>query len=79
MEKLLKIDNDMYAPYVTWEGKQKVTYLELLKALYVTVKAEKLFWQKLTTHLVENLGFMINPYDSCVANWVIEGNQCMIV
>ena len=79
MEKLLKIDNEMYAPYVTWEGKQKVMYVKLLKALYGTIKAATLFWQELTTHLVENLGFTINPYDSCVANWMIDRKQTMIV
>ena len=30
-------------------------------------------------HLVDDWGFTINPYDSCIANQVIEGKQCMIV
>ena len=79
VDKLLKIDEEMYAPYVTWEGSQKVMYVELLKALYGTIKAAKLFWEKMTNHLVKDWGFTINPYDSCVANKVINGKQCTIV
>ena len=78
VEKLLKINHDMYAPYVTWERKQKVMYVELLKALYGTIKVAK-YWQKLTTHLMDDLGFLINPYDSCMANQMIDGKQCTIV
>jgi hypothetical protein len=36
---LLEIDPDMYEPYVVYEGKEKVLYLELLKALYGTLRA----------------------------------------
>ena len=41
VDKLIKIDEEMYAPYVIWEGRQKVMYVELLKALYGTIKATK--------------------------------------
>jgi hypothetical protein len=37
VDLLLEIDNDMYAPFVVYEGKEKVLYLELLKALYGTL------------------------------------------
>ena len=79
VDKLIEIDEEMYAPYATWEGSQKVMYVELLKALYGTIKAVKLFWQKMTNHLVKDWGFTINPYNSCVANKVIKGKQCTIV
>ena len=58
---------------------QKVMYVELLKALYGTIKAAKLFWERLTKHLVEDWGFTINCYDSCVANKIIKGHQCTVV
>ena len=34
---LLEVDPDMYKPYVIHEGKERVMYVELLKALYGTV------------------------------------------
>ena len=79
VDKLIEIDEEMYAPYVTWEGRQKVMYVELLKALYGTIKAVKLFWEKMMNHLVKDWGFTINPYDSCVANKMINGKQRTIV
>ena len=79
VDKLIEIDEEMYATYVIWEGRQKVMYMELLKALYGTIKAVKLFWEKMTNHLVKDWGFTINPYDSCVVNKMINGKQCMIV
>ena len=79
VDKLIEIDEEMYAPYVTWEGRQKVMYVELLKAFYGTIKAAKLFWEKMMNHLVKDWGFTINPYDSCEVNKMINGKQCMIV
>ena len=43
------------------------------------MKATRLFWDNLSTYLVNEMGFKLNPYDSCVANKVIEGTQCTIV
>ena len=37
-----------------------------------------IFWRKLTSKLVE-WGFVINPYDWCVANKQIHGQQCTLV
>ena len=68
----------MYEPFVVYEGKQKVMYVELLKALYGTIRAARLFWEKLTRKLLE-WGFVINPYDSCVANKMVNGKQLTVV
>ena len=48
---LLHIDNDMYRDYVVIEKGEKVMYMELLKALYGTLCAARLFWQKLSKQL----------------------------
>jgi hypothetical protein len=77
VELLLKLDHNMYSPYVVYEGKEKVLYVELLKALYGTMRAARLFWEKLSNKLL-NDGFVANPYDSCVVNKVINGKQCTI-
>ena len=47
VDKLLEIDEDLYASYVTEEKGKKVMYVELLKALYGTLRAARLFWEKL--------------------------------
>ena len=66
-------------PCVTWENGEKVLYMELLKALYGTVKATHLFWEQLVKHLIDDWGLTLNPYDQCVANKVVNGKQCTIV
>ena len=53
-------------------------YVVLKKALYGCVKSGLLFYKRLTRD-VENYGFKINPYDSCVANKEINGSQCTIL
>jgi hypothetical protein len=50
---LLEIDRDMYAPYITHEHGEMVLYVELLKALYGTLRAAHLFWEKLSQQLME--------------------------
>lgn len=77
VDKLLEIDYEMYAPYIVYEGKVKCLYVELLKALYGTLRAARLFWEKLSSKLKE-WGFITNPYDSCVVNKMINGKQCTI-
>jgi hypothetical protein len=68
----------MYGPYLVTEGKSVVIYVELLKALYGTMQAARLFWEKLSKQLIE-WGYVINPYDRCVANKMINGNPCTVV
>ncbi|KAG7356172.1 enoyl-CoA hydratase [Nitzschia inconspicua] len=74
---LVRID-PTYQQFLTYENGKPVIYAELTKALYGTVQAAMLFWKNLTNFLVNELGFMINPYDFCVANKNIDGKQCTI-
>ena len=37
VDLLLEVDPSMYKPYVIYEGKERVMYVELLKALYGTI------------------------------------------
>jgi len=39
---------------------KKVIYVQLLKALYGTLQAALLFWQNLSSFLIDNLGFVPN-------------------
>ena len=74
---LMEIDYDMYHPHMVKEKGNPVIYVELLKALYGTLRAACLFWETLSGKL-QKWGFTINPYDSCVANKDVDGQQCTI-
>ena len=75
---LLICVDPMYASFMTYEGNKKVIYAELTKALYGTVQASYLFWKDVTQFLTKELGFVVNPYDWCVANKDIDDKQCTI-
>ena len=76
-ELLLEVDYDMYKPYVTYEKGQPVIYVEMLKALYGTLRAARLFWEKLSA-VLKSWGFIMNPYDSCVANKQVNNKQLTV-
>ena len=78
VDKLLEIDHDLYASYVSVENRKKVMYVELLKALYGTLRAARLFWEKLQAKLINEWGFTPNRYDSCVVNKMVGGRQLTI-
>ena len=66
-----------YEDFVAYENGKKVLYLQLLKALYGTLRAA-LLWYELYVSKLQGLGFKLNPYDLCVANKMIQGKQCTI-
>ncbi len=49
-------------------------YLHLRKALYGMMKRALLFYIKLVSEL-KMMGFMINPYNPCIANKFVDGSQ----
>ena len=75
VDKLLEINHDLYSSYVTKEKGEKVMYVELLKALYGTLWAARLFWGKLQAKLVNDWDFVPNRYDSCVVNKKVNNKQ----
>ena len=74
---LIECDPDLYAPYCHQEKGQPVLYVQLTKGLYGCLQAAIQFWKKLTHQMVQ-WGFVINPFDPCVANKVINGSQFTI-
>ena len=76
---LLEIDHEMYKDYVVVEKGEQVMYMELLKALYGTLRAARLFWQKLSKQLIDEWGFIPNKYDDCVVNKMVNGQQMTVV
>jgi hypothetical protein len=61
-EMLVKLDRQLYRKYVKDENGKPVLYVELLKALWGTLKAALLFWKLLSSKLV-SWRFVINPYN----------------
>jgi hypothetical protein len=74
VEMLVSLSPELYSPFVTEEQSDPILYVELLKALYGTLQAALLFYKKLKKDL-EGFGFVINPYDPCVANLTVNGKQ----
>jgi hypothetical protein len=75
---LVQMDPKLYRKFVKDGRGKAVLYVELLKALYGTLRAALLFWKLLSSKLVL-WGFKISPYDWCVANKTIDGKQCTIL
>ena len=63
---------------VIYENGKKVLYLEVLQAIYGCIESA-LRWYELYSETLSKEGFVINPYDKCVANKIINGKQCTIV
>jgi len=74
---LVKTCPELYKDYLVYENGVPVIYLEVLKALYGMLESSLLFYRKLVKDLTEN-GFTLNPYDPCVANKMIDGEQLTI-
>ena len=73
---LCEVDPD-YNEYVVIEKGQKTLYVHLIRALYGLLVSSMLFYRKLSTALTDD-GFVINPYDPCVANKMVNGKQLTI-
>ena len=77
-EIMVAIAPNIYRPYIRMKNGKKVLYVELQKALYGLLQAALLFYNRLSQDLV-NDGFVINPYDPCVANKMVNGKQMTVV
>ena len=70
--------NPEYKSHVRYEGKTKVLYLKVLRAIYGCLESA-LLWYNLYSSTLEKMGFKLNLYDLCVANKMINGSQCTVV
>jgi hypothetical protein len=78
VDMLVDIYPKLYGPAVVLENRKKVLYLEVLKAIYGMLKAA-LLWYKTFRKDLEDIGFIFNPYDPCVANKKAQGLQQTIL
>jgi hypothetical protein len=75
---LVEIAPDVYKSYVSRDKKvMKQLLVQYQNALYGTMVARLLYYIKFVKSLMD-IGFIINPYDPCVANKIIKGKQMTI-
>ena len=79
-EMMVHIAPQIYRKYITLDRKgMPVLYVKLHKALYGFIRASLLFYRKLRKEL-EEYGFVVNPYDPCVANKEgLNGEQVTVI
>lgn len=73
-ELLAIIDPKLYRQHIIMENGRPVLYAELRKALYGMLQSALRFWQQITSDLTK-LAYVVNEYDWCVMNKVIDGEQ----
>ena len=78
VQVLVDIASSIYQSYVEMENGKEVLYLECTNVIYGTLKAALLFYKKFYKD-IESQGFIINPYDRCVANRMINGHQMTVL
>ena len=69
--------NEEYKRHVRFKNGKKVLYLRILRALYGFIESA-LQWYNLYKSTLKSEGFVVNPYDFCVGNKVINCKQCTI-
>jgi hypothetical protein len=75
---LVEIAPDPYKSYVSKDKKgSKQLLVQCQNALYDTMITSLLYYLKFVKSLTD-IDFVINPYDPCVANKMIEGDQVTI-
>jgi hypothetical protein len=75
---LVENSPDVYKSYVSKDKKRsKQLLVQCQNAMYGTMVASLLYYRKFVKSLTD-IDFVINPYDPCVANKMIEGDQMTI-
>ena len=77
-EMMVAVDPELYQKYVTYTSKGvPMLYVRLSKALYGMFRAALLFYKRLRSDL-DNMGFLVNPYEPCVANRMVNRSQVTV-
>ena len=75
MDVLLKIDLEFYGTFVTsYKKGDKVRIVKLLNAIYGTMVASLLYYNKFVKILNKN-GLQLNLYNPCAANIIINDKK----
>ena len=74
-ELMVQVAPNLYRKYISVNRKgTAVLYVKMQKAIYGLLRSALLFYRKLVMDLEGN-GFVLNPYDPCVANKEVNGSQ----
>jgi hypothetical protein len=77
-ELMVQVAPNLYRKYISIDRKgTAVLYVKMQKAIYGLLRSALLFYRKLVTDL-EGSGFVLNPYDPCVANKEVNGSQMTV-
>jgi hypothetical protein len=75
---MVQVAPNLYRKYILVDKRNTpILYVKIQKALYGLLRSALLFYQKLVGDL-ESDGFVLNPYDPCVANKEINGMQMTV-
>ena len=77
MADMLADVNEKYRSHVVRENGKSVLYVKVIRAIYGCIESA-LQWYKLFSETLKDLGFVLNPYDKCIANRMVEGKQMTI-
>ena len=72
---LVEMAPEVYADYVIIDyNGNKIMYVQMVKALYGVLQSSLLYYKQFRTDM-ESIGFVVIPYESCVAKRRVEGSQ----
>ncbi len=72
-ELIVKVAPNLYRKYISVDRRRTaILYVKMQKAIYGLLRSTLLFYNKLVADL-EGDGFVINPYEPCVANKMVNG------
>ena len=76
---MVQVDPELYGPYLRKSKKgESILYVRMKKAMYGLLRSALLFYLRLVKDL-KDFGFELNPYDPCVANKMVDGEQLTVV
>jgi hypothetical protein len=59
---------------MVYETNKMILYVRMRRALYRMLVALILYYKKFCKD-IRGIGFHVNPYDPCVANWQVKRKQ----
>ena len=74
---LINLHPDVYKDYTVYENGVLTLYVEILKALYGLIEAPLLWYQCLKLDQIKD-EFVVNPYNPCVTNKMVDGKQLTV-
>ena len=74
MDLLVEMELELYRTYVVFENSRKVLYVQVLRDLYRILIAALLWYNQFKLDLEKQV-FKFNPYDTCVANKIVNKKQ----